>query len=210
MEASGRRRVRLGILGGSFNPIHNGHLFAADIFARRLALDHILLLPSAAPFYKSTVLTAYEHRFAMCVLASADKPNLTVSNLEQMSPGGMYACDAVNALRQRYEDAELCLLVGNDVACRMPQWKNITDILSKVHVGVLSRSSKAEAMSPLLPCGRSAITLLTDDTLPLSSTMVREAAQQGQPLDGMVPHAVARYISVHHLYTPVLSPRLNP
>ena len=210
MEASGRRRARIGILGGSFNPIQNGHLLAADIFARRLALDHILLLPSAAPFYKPTVLTSYEHRFAMCVLASTHRTNLAVSNLEQTSPGGMFACDAVSALRRRYEDAVLFLLVGDDVACRMPQWKNITNILGNVHVGVLSRTPKAEAMSPPLLSGRSGITLLTDDTLPLSSTMVREAAQRGQALDGMVPRAVARYISAHRLYTPVPSPRLNP
>lgn len=210
MEASGRRCARIGILGGSFNPIHNGHLLAADIFVRRLALDNILLLPSAAPFYKPTVLTSYEHRFAMCVLASANRTNLSVSNLEQTSPGGMYACEAVSALRRMYEDAELFLLVGDDVAWRMPQWKNITDILSNVHVGVLSRAPRTEARHPLLPCGKSGITLLTDDTLPLSSTMVREAAQRGQILDGMVPHAVARYISAHHLYTPMPSPMLNP
>ena len=210
MEASGRRHTRIGILGGSFNPIHNGHLLAADIFARRLALDHILLLPSAAPFYKPTVLTSYEHRFAMCVLASANRANLAVSNLEQTSPGGMYACDAVSALRRIYEDAALFLLVGDDVACRMPPGKSITDILSSVHVGVLSRTPQTDARHPLPPCGKSGITLLTDDTLPLSSTMVREAAQRGQSLDGMVPHAVARYIFAHHLYTPVPSSRLNP
>lgn len=95
MEACGRRRVRIGILGGTFNPIHNGHLLAADIFTRRFALDRILLLPSAAPFYKPTVLTAYEHRLAMCLLASAHRPDMAVSNLEQASPDGMYTCDAV-------------------------------------------------------------------------------------------------------------------
>lgn len=210
MKACSRGRIRIGILGGSFNPIHNGHLLAADIFARRLELDRILLLPSAAPFYKPTVLTAYEHRLAMCLLASADRPDMTVSNLEQASPDGMYACDAVNALRRMYEDAELFLLVGGDVASRMSQWKNITDILGKVHVVVLPRTPKASDPLPVVLCERSGITLLTDEALPLSSTMVREAAQRGQSLDGMVPQSVARYISDHRLYPPILSPMRNP
>lgn len=210
MKTSGKRRVRIGILGGAFNPIHNGHLLAADIFARRLELDRILLLPSAAPFYKPTVLTSYEHRLAMCVLASAHRHNMAVSNLEQASPEGMYTCDVVDALRQMCHDAELFLLVGGDVASRMSQWKNISDIVKKVHVGVLPRIQKAFAPPASVPCERNAITLLTDHTLPLSSTMVREAAQRGQSLDGMVPQSLARYIFDHHLYPPTRAPMRNP
>lgn len=189
--------MRLGIFGGTFDPVHNGHVNAARIFRKKLQLDLVLFVPSAAPFYKTTCETSYEHRYAMCLLAT-DEPGMAVSNIERGSSSGMYMCDVVAALHDNHPENEFFLLMSDDLLRRLPQWKDFNAIRTNCVIAVLQRSRKAD--DARLPVGTRCIKL-DDPILPLSSTDVRKAVANGMPINTMVPPAVAEYILENRLYT---------
>lgn len=192
------RRTRIGLLGGSFNPVHLGHVQAADIFTEALGLDMVLVIPSSYPFYKLTALTDYRDRMAMCLLAFEGK-QVVVSDMEKERPGGMLTCDVVSHARVQYPAAELFLLVGDDVMAKMPKWMGIETIIQESRIGVLSRSGFLHRHAELERMG-ARIDVIMEETLPYSSSMVRSAIADGNPIASMVPGAVAEYIRLHGLY----------
>ena len=194
-----KRRIKLGIFGGSFNPVHLGHVQAVQLFKARLKLDQIIVLPSAAPFYKTTLRTEFWHRVAMCRLAFRDIRDVTVSDLEKIQPEGMYTRDVVMLMRDLHSDAALYLLMGSDVLNRMPQWKGLQEMLKDIRIGALRRNAEPDAGQALIDMG-AGITFLDAEILPFSSSMIREAVSRGNSVDLPVPESVAAYIRSHRLY----------
>lgn len=190
---------RIGLLGGSFNPIHLGHIHAVELFMEALTLDMIIVIPSSYPFYKRTLLTDYRDRLAMCFLAFEAMENVIVSDVEKERPEGMPTCEVVAHMRGLYPRADLFLLVGDDVMVKMPQWKGIDMVIKEVHIGVLCRSSNLLEDVELRRLG-AAIDLVRKDTLPCSSSMVRSAVTEGKAIGNMVPDLVGEYILTHNLY----------
>jgi nicotinate-nucleotide adenylyltransferase len=194
-----KRRIKLGIFGGSFNPVHLGHVQAVQLFKAGLRLDQVIVLPSAAPFYKTTLRTEFRHRVAMCRLAFAYMQDVIVSDLEKVQPDGMYTRDIVMLIHDLRSEADLYLLMGSDVLNRMPQWKGLREMLKDVRIGVLRRNAEPDAEQALLDMG-ARITFIDEEVLPFSSSMVRETSSRGNPIEFMVPESVAGYIRRHGLY----------
>lgn len=202
------RPTRIGVFGGSFNPIHNGHIRAVNLFMDRLRLDETLLVPSGAPFYKRTYAVPFEHRYRMCQLAAQELPGVSVSDVEENHVSGMYSCDMLAAVKRLHPDAELFFLVGSDVYERVPVWKGIRRIAELATFAAIVRTGNAGAASRMFTLTETAEllkkygarTVFIQGGRPLSSTAVRAEAEQRRSLDGLVPAVVADYIREHHLY----------
>ena len=200
--------MRIGVFGGSFNPIHNGHIRAVSLFMAGLRLDTALLVPSGAPFYKRTCAVSFEHRCRMCRLAARELPGVSVCEVERKHVSGMYSCDMLAFVKRLHPDADVFFLLGSDVYERVPAWKGIRRIAELATFAVIARTGSTETVSQKrkrkeaaeLLKEYGARTVFIQGGQPLSSTAVRAEAEQGHPLDGFVPAAVAAYIREHHLY----------
>ena len=191
---SGSIIKRLGIFGGSFNPVHNGHLHAVRLFKEELNLDLVLLVPSAAPFYKNTCGTEFQHRLSMCRLAIKNTTGLAVCDLEREHPEGMYTRDLVLRLRAMYEGSSLFLLMGDDAFGRLPNWPGYKEIVGAARIAVMQRGPGTAAPGG---CGEKWI---SGAALPISSTAVREALARNQSVASLLPSEVAAYIYWYRLY----------
>lgn len=206
----GKVMERLGVFGGSFNPIHAGHIEAARGFQRQFDLNELMLVPTNHPFYKTTCSVRYEDRLAMCELAAKGLSKTTVCDLERSHPEGMYACDLLQILNDRHPQARLFYLVGGDVFLTMPHWYAIKHLADLTEVVVIHRPSVGSLPDdPRIDATLHALTGLgiavhfLDAVRPLSSTQIREALDQGKSIDGLVPPEVEDYIRLHGLYATV-------
>ncbi len=196
----------IGILGGSFNPIHCGHMALADGFIRRLQLDRLYLIPAAVPPHKSGQhLAAAEHRLQMCRLAAADNPVLQVSDMEIRRQGASYTVDTLEELRRLHPDARLYLMVGADMFLTLPGWHRFSDIARLAVLCAAPREDvgmeRLQQQAELLKQQYGAVCLLADIPLtPVSSTEIRNRVKAGQSIAGLVPPAVATYIAQKGLY----------
>jgi nicotinate-nucleotide adenylyltransferase len=201
---------RIGILGGTFDPIHLGHLEAASAAERALSLDRVLLLPSRLPPHRSTEPRASAfHRFAMAALAAAER-GMSVSDLEVRREGPSYTALTLEALhRDGYTPAQLFFITGSDAFADVATWYDYPRILQMANFVVVSRPG-APAPSALIPNPQS---LIPDSTRPtvlsveaetpdVSSTDIRRRVGAGESIDGMVPSSVAGHICRHRLYVP--------
>ena len=197
------RPLRIGVFGGSFNPIHNGHMEAIRVFKSELHLDVVLLVPSGAAFYKQTSPVSFEHRYRMCQLAIQGIPGVSTSEVEGRHATGMYSCDMLEAVRHFYPDTTLFLLMGSDVYERVPLWKGLERIAGLATIAVITRSGircNLEATENMLKQYRLK-TLFVHGGQALSSTRVRTEREQGRSIEVSVPASVAEYICEHQLYT---------
>lgn len=204
--------ARIGILGGTFDPIHLGHLDAADAAKLALTLDRVLLLPSHTPPHRSAEPRASVfHRFAMAALAAAER-GMLVSDLEVRRDGPSYTASTLEALhRDGYPPAHLFFITGSDAFADVALWHDYPRILQLANFVVVSRPGAPRA-SELIPNPESRIPELNPsaptlfsveaDTPDVSSTEVRRRVAAGEPLEGLVPSSVAGHIRRHHLYVP--------
>ncbi|RPI52694.1 MAG: nicotinate (nicotinamide) nucleotide adenylyltransferase [Acidobacteria bacterium] len=200
--------LRVGILGGTFDPIHLGHLEAASAARRALSLDRVLLLPSRTPPHRSTEPRASAfHRFAMAALAAADY-DMAVSDLELRREGPSYTALTLEALhREGYSPTKLYFVTGSDAFAEVATWYDYPRILSLANFVVVSRPGAPRA-SNLLPSPQSPIpgapTVISVEahTPDVSSTEVRRRVGAGESIDGLVPSSVAGHIRRHRLYVP--------
>jgi len=204
--------ARIGILGGTFDPIHLGHLDAADAAKLALTLDRVLLLPSHTPPHRSAEPRASVfHRFAMAALAAAER-GMLVSDLEVRREGPSYTASSLEALhRDGYSPAHLFFITGSDAFADVALWHDYPRILQLANFVVVSRPGAPRA-SELIPNSESRIPELNPtaptlfsveaDTPDVSSTEVRRRVAAGEPLEGLVPSSVAGHIRRHHLYVP--------
>jgi len=208
--------MRRGFLGGTFDPIHLGHLEVARAARRALALDDVTIIPARVPPHRHAPLASAPHRFAMAALAVLDENGMAVSDVEMLSSGPSYTSDTLERLRSRGVDlSETCLITGADAFREIATWKDYPALLDSCHFAVVSRpgtpvSSLPDQLPELIErfaapdawenVGRPSIFLIDAPTPPISSTDVRRRIHGGKSLDGLVPEPVATYIERHGLY----------
>jgi nicotinate-nucleotide adenylyltransferase len=213
------RARRLGILGGTFDPIHFGHLDAADAARTALSLDEIVLIPAHDPPHRpiDPRATAYQ-RFALVSLAVADRPACRVSDIELLREGPSYTADTLRSLHaEGWLASQLFFILGTDAFAEIATWHDFPSFLDLSQFVVIARPGTtidtAVAHTPELrsrvcappPGGAidersTRVFLVESDTRDVSSTEIRERLAAAQPIDDLVPAAVARHILKHHLY----------
>jgi nicotinate-nucleotide adenylyltransferase len=197
--------VRLGILGGTFNPLHLGHLICAQEAHLQLGLDRVILIPAAQSPHKpfDDEDPGAEHRLAFCRLAVAGDQRFDVSSIEVDRPGPSYTVDTLRELHSRESDSELYLIVGGDVAAGLPTWREPEQVLSLAKLAVATRRGTArmavdDALGTLSGGERTAFFEMP--SIGISSTDIRHRVQLREPIRYLVPDAVAKYIDEHRLY----------
>jgi nicotinate-nucleotide adenylyltransferase len=190
------RHERVGIFGGTFDPIHRAHLAVAESVRHALGLDRVLLVVANEPWQKEDGPAATaEDRYAMVAAAVREWPGLEASRLEIDRGGPSYTIDTVRELRARDTDVELVLIVGSDVAAQLATWKNEPDLAELVTLAVVGRPG---ADSPI-PAGWRVVSVPVAP-FDVSSTELRERLGAGQPVEDLVPDAVIRCIERRGLY----------
>ena len=189
-------KQRIGVMGGTFDPIHNGHLVAASEVASALNLDEVIFVPTGTPWQKQQVSPA-EHRYLMTVIATASNPQFKVSRVDVDRPGFTYTVDTLNDLADQYPDADLFFISGADAIAQIFAWKDKDSVWDLAHFVAVSRPGHKLKL-PEAPEG--AISELEVPALAISSTDVRGRVGEGKPIWYLVPDGVVQYISKHHLY----------
>lgn len=197
--------MRIGILGGTFDPIHIGHLILAEEARDLLHLDTVLLAPAADPPHKRQQgKSPASHRVRMVELAIADNPHLALSRIDIDRPGPHYTLDMLRLLREQYgPEAELYFLMGLDSLADLPTWHRPLELMQQCSLVALSRPGADfdwAALEMALPGVRSRVILLPMPLLEISGSDLRERARQGRPLRYQVPRQVEQYIAQHQLY----------
>jgi nicotinate-nucleotide adenylyltransferase len=196
--------LRVGVLGGTFNPPHIGHLICAQEAWLQLELDQVLLIPAARPPHKQVEEEpGAEHRLELCRRAVQGDPQLEVSPVEMDRPGLSYTVDTLELLHSRAPDNELFLIVGGDVAAGLPGWHEPERVLSLARLAVAKRPGTPrdavdDALASLNGGGRADFFRMP--RVGISSTLVRRRVRCGEPIRYLVPDAVAEYIEEHRLY----------
>ncbi|MDQ6729729.1 MAG: nicotinate-nucleotide adenylyltransferase [Actinomycetota bacterium] len=199
--------MRVGILGGTFNPPHLGHLICAQEAHRELGLDRVLMIPARIPPHKPVEHEpGAEHRLTLCRLAIDGDERFEVAARELSRDGLSYTVDTLSELSANDPDAELFLIVGGDIAAGLPRWREPERVLELATVAVAKRRgtarSSVDAALESLPGGERA-QFFSMPRIGVSSTLVRRRVRSGQPIRYLVPDAVAGYIAEHRLYTEV-------
>ncbi len=190
------RRVRLGVMGGTFDPIHHGHLVAASEVAAKFDLDEVVFVPTGQPWQKMTKkVSEAEHRYLMTVIATASNPRFTVSRVDVDRPGPTYTIDTLRDLRRLRPDADLFFITGADALAQILSWKDIDELWSLAHfVGVTRPGHVLDGM------GRTDVSLLEVPAMAISSTDCRSRVEAGNPVWYLVPDGVVQYIAKYGLY----------
>jgi nicotinate-nucleotide adenylyltransferase len=196
--------VRVGILGGTFNPPHLGHLVCAQEAYLQLSLDQVMLIPARIPPHKAVEdEPGPEHRLALCRGAVNGDERFAVSDIEMRRGGPSFTVDTLEKLHSQTPDNELFLIVGGDVAAGLPSWHKPERVLSLARLAVAKRrgTSRAAVDAALqgLPGGERS-TFFQMPRIGVSSTMIRRRVRAGEPIRYLVPDAVAAYIHQHKLY----------
>lgn len=199
-----RELASLGILGGTFNPPHLGHLAIARDARSELALEGLALIPARVPPHKAIERDAgCEHRLAMCRLLIAGCEGLTVCELETERYGPSYTVDTLTSIHASHPHAELTLIVGADIASTLPAWREPERLLDLARLAVAARSGsdRRSVLEPLAALnGAARVEFLHSPVVDVSSSLARERAAAGAPIDDLVGGAVAAYIAEHGLY----------
>lgn len=197
---------RIALFGGTFDPIHNGHIELANEFVRRLSLDRVVIMPTFVPPHKiKPTLSPAVDRLEMCRLACQPYPQLTVSDMEINRRGASFTVDTLRVLHTQYPDAALYLLVGADMFLTLATWKDFAEIARLAVLCTAPRDevtlSQLNSYAALLTAQGAQCVIEEMPLLPYSSTAVREALQRGASAENLVPPSVAAYIQQHRLYT---------
>jgi nicotinate-nucleotide adenylyltransferase len=227
-----RLRRRIGIYGGTFDPVHNGHLNVAEAVSSAFALDRIIFVPAFMPPHKrKRMISSPFHRMAMLALATADSPKMFVSTVELEAPSRPYTIETLRRLKTELQPARLFFVMGADSFGDVTSWREYEAILSEYDVVVVTRpgypdcddyggaQGAEEAVGALAPQLRRRIVDLRGGAYPsyedlespriyltdyvsvdVSATGIREAVEQGRPIDGLVPPPVAAYVEKYRLY----------
>jgi nicotinate-nucleotide adenylyltransferase len=198
--------MRIGVFGGTFDPVHLGHLLLAEACREQAGLDRVIFIPAGIPPHKQgRELTPGNDRAEMLEFAIAGHPEFTVDRSEIKRSGPSYTVDTLRALRHNQPADEFCLLMGADSLAEFHLWKDPREIASLASLVVVNRGSQAPPdLASLIPqLGESAVSQIQIVTMPaieISASDIRQRAQQGRSLRYLVPRAVERYILEHKLY----------
>ncbi|BCT76456.1 putative nicotinate-nucleotide adenylyltransferase [Sinomonas cyclohexanicum] len=190
------RRVRLGVMGGTFDPIHHGHLVAASEVASKFKLDEVVFVPTGEPWQKSKrKVSAPEHRYLMTVIATASNPRFTVSRVDIERPGPTYTIDTLRDLRRLRPEADLYFITGADAMEQIVSWKDVDELWELAHfVGVTRPGHELHDL------GRKDVSLLEVPAMAISSTDCRARVAVSEPVWYLVPDGVVQYIAKYGLY----------
>jgi nicotinate-nucleotide adenylyltransferase len=183
-------------MGGTFDPIHHGHLAAASEVQRGFDLDEVVFVPTGEPDQKSGVSQA-EHRYLMTAIATASNPRFTVSRVDIDRPGPTYTIDTLRDLRKLRPDSDLFFISGADAVAQILDWKDQEELWSLAHFVAVSRPGHALSIRGLPEQGVSSLEV---PALAISSTDCRARVDRDYPVWYLVPDGVVQYISKHHLY----------
>jgi nicotinate-nucleotide adenylyltransferase len=183
-------------MGGTFDPIHHGHLVAASEVASALGLDEVIFVPTGEPWQKTEV-TEGEHRYLMTVIATASNPRFKVSRVDIDRAGPTYTVDTLLDIQAAYPDAELFFISGADAIAQIMTWKDMQELWDLAHFVAVSRPGHSLKI-PNAPSG--AISTLEIPALAISSTNIRERVEAEKPVWYLVPDGVVQYIAKHDLY----------
>jgi nicotinate-nucleotide adenylyltransferase len=191
--------ARIGVLGGTFDPVHYGHLMAANEVGRVLDLDEVAFVPTGQPWQKAKQdLAPAEDRYLMTVLATASNPLFSVSRVDIDRPGETYSVDTIRDLRiERGPDAEFFFIMGADALSGLPTWKYYEELVQVTHFVGCTRPGHQLADAGL---PEDKFTLVAIPALEISSTVCRERLRDGLPIRYLVPDDVIQYISKRGLY----------
>jgi nicotinate-nucleotide adenylyltransferase len=193
------RRPRIGVMGGTFDPIHHGHLVAASEVAQSHDLDEVIFVPTGEPSYKTRVTSA-EHRYLMTVIATASNPQFTVSRVDIDRSKPTFTIDTLRDIRRERRDADLYFITGADAIAQILSWKDVDELWELAHFVAVSRPGHVLSVSGL---PEQDVSLLEVPALAISSTDCRDRVRRGFPVWYLVPDGVVQYISKHHLYRSV-------
>jgi nicotinate-nucleotide adenylyltransferase len=215
---------RVGILGGTFDPVHCGHLDVGEAAQAALDLSRLVIIPSSVPPHRPQPLASGFHRFAMVAIALANRPGWVASDVELRAAPPSYTATTLRYFQERgYAASELFFIVGADAFLEIGTWKDYPDILDRANFAVVSRPGCGAGELPtrlpdlrprMVPAGQArtqridpAIILIDAETADVSSTAIRQRRAEGLSIAGMVPAGVQQHIERHGLYTSMFTGR---
>ena len=196
---------KVAMYGGSFNPIHKGHIQLAEYFVKELNLDRLLIVPDRTPPHKSDkAMVSPLHRYNMCKIAVQNFPKIEVSDIEINRTGKSYTVDTLRQLKSLYPKAQLFLIMGEDMFLSLHTWREYREIFNTAIICALPREH--DNLSPILHYAKQyeaeKLRFIVSDAkvVQISSTEIRESIRQGLPLSDMLEEKVAEYIVQYSLY----------
>lgn len=198
--AAGRR---VGVMGGTFDPIHHGHLVAASEVQSWFDLDEVLFVPTGDPWQKSDRdVTEAEHRYLMTVVATAANPRFNVSRVDIDREGRTYTIDTLRDLKAEMPDAELFFITGADALADIFTWRDAEELFELANFVGCTRPGYAMDPEALARIPSDRVTMVEIPALAISSTDCRLRKRRGEPVWYLVPDGVVQYIAKHDLYAP--------
>ena len=192
--------LRVGIMGGTFDPIHHGHLVAASEVAALFDLDEVIFVPTGEPWQKSErQVSPAEHRYLMAVIATASNPRFWVSRVDIARGGPTYTIDTIRDIEKQRPGAELFFITGADALGQILSWKDAEETLRRARFIGVTRPGY-ELSDAHLPID--SVTLIDVPAMAISSSDCRDRVAAGQPVWYLVPDGVVQYINKHRLYRP--------
>ncbi|MFA5787184.1 MAG: nicotinate-nucleotide adenylyltransferase [Actinomycetota bacterium] len=192
----------IGIMGGTFDPIHHGHLVTAAEAISQFGLDRVLFVPCGRPWQKSgSPVSPAEDRYVMTVLATVDHPHFEVSRVEIDRPGPTYAVDTLRRLREEMAGSPLYFITGADAVLSILTWKDPHELLDLCEIIAATRPGHdLSRLREIAPSAAGRVRVMQIPALAISSTDIRERVAKGLPIDYLVPPQVASYIAKRGLY----------
>ncbi len=197
----GPRRRRVGVMGGTFDPIHHGHLVAASEVQASFELDQVVFVPTGEPWQKTgRTISDREDRYLMTVIATASNPRFTVSRVDIDRPGLTYTIDTLRDLRKRLGDVDLYFITGADAMAQILTWRDHEELFELAQFVACTRPGHRIDDSTLRDLPSRRVTLVEIPALAISSTDCRTRVARGEPVWYLVPDGVVQYIAKHQLY----------
>lgn len=191
-------RRRIGVMGGTFDPVHHGHLVAASEVQDAFDLDEVIFIPTATqPFKQGRPVTDPEHRYLMTVVATASNPRFWVSRIDIDRGDVTYTIDTLRDLRAQYPEAELFFITGADALAQIMTWKNADELFEEAHFVGVTRPGHKLSTNGL---SGDRLSLIEVPAMAISSTDCRARVTAGKPVWYLVPDGVVQYINKHCLY----------
>jgi nicotinate-nucleotide adenylyltransferase len=194
--------MRVGLMGGTFDPVHVGHLWIAEAARVEFSLDRVIWIPAGDPPHKDAAVAPQEHRYAMVVLATATNPQFEVSRLELERVGPSYSLYTIEHFREQFPGSEPYFIIGADAILELLTWHRHEDVVRACRFAAVTRPGydldRLRAALPLEYLDR--IDFLTPPGIDLSSTEIRDRVRSGSAIRYLVPEPVESYLRKHGLY----------
>jgi len=198
--------MNVGILGGTFDPVHNGHLILAEVAWKQLNLSVVLFMPAGQPWLKTErIITPAKHRLQMLRLALAGKTGFRISEMEIQRPGPTYTIDTINELKKELNtEDELFFMLGQDILMQLPQWHEASTLVQLCYLVAAPRPGvkkpDLKALELKIPGITQRVMLMKEPVIDVSASDIRERVARGLSVRHLVPEPVNRYIKEQRLY----------